>query len=685
MMLLNRLKSWKTWLVIVIAIVIVSGGAMLTFALTQPLKIDKFSVSSDSLYVHETIELKTEAHGGNDIQYQYSCVNNGQTTILKDYSSEHVLQYTPETSGEWTFIVNVKSGEDTVSKSINIEVYDLLDGELQIDNLYVNEKVKLQMFSIGGSGDTQYEVKYDFDNQSQILQEYSTNQSMDLTVKQEGQYVFHLALKDSKGTVVTKDYPVEIKKRDMKVQLSSTGNYVQEPISLKTSIKGGTGDKLITYSYELNGKKTVLKKDTKETKLSFVPQELGKYVFSISVKDINETIREDKCVINVVNRPDIQVSSFQSNITGSTKLEKTKLTVQTKYGKGTILYQFFYTHNDNTVIIQDYSQKNTATFTPKVFGEYTYGVNVKDSRNKVTTATKNIRYQEIIIDNSQINVTVGRTKKIPYNCNVPGATLTFESSNTAVCAVDYDEGLLCPISPGKVTITEHASYDGIKVDTTFVVSVADDPSVMVGCDISAWQRKIDGASLRSTGIDFAILRAGHTTVDTYFINNVNECTRNGIQYGVYWYLTSSTPEGAIQEANNLISALNSAGIRPHSGLFTFPIYLDLENNSVGTNSEQVVTNAKAFVDTLLQNGFSVNDIGIYANMSWFQGRLDHIYFNQFRNNIWFARWHIEGRRPTFYWDCIRSRVSPSMWQVGSGFRGIVGVSSTRLDLNYYYK
>ena len=78
-------------------------------------------------------------------------------------------------------------------------------------------------------------------------------------------------------------------------------------------------------------------------------------------------------------------------------------------------------------------------------------------------------------------------------------------------------------------------------------------------DVSKHQGKFDWQAAYDKGIRHAMLRAGYgrysSQKDPQFERNAAECTRLGIQYGVYWYSYASTPAEARQEARCCLAAI----------------------------------------------------------------------------------------------------------------------------------
>lgn len=78
-----------------------------------------------------------------------------------------------------------------------------------------------------------------------------------------------------------------------------------------------------------------------------------------------------------------------------------------------------------------------------------------------------------------------------------------------------------------------------------------------GIDVSYHQAKIDWNKVKTSGVKFAILRAGlgKSTIDKQFIRNITECNRLEIPVGVYWFSYALNTEQAAGEAAACLKAI----------------------------------------------------------------------------------------------------------------------------------
>lgn len=134
-----------------------------------------------------------------------------------------------------------------------------------------------------------------------------------------------------------------------------------------------------------------------------------------------------------------------------------------------------------------------------------------------------------------------------------------------------------------------------------------------GIDVSSNQGKPDWAKVAKSGIKFAILRVHQKTgIDGSFEYNYKGCKSNGILVGGYKYSYALTPAQAIDEAEDVIAALNGRGL-------DFPVFYDLEWSNQRKLGKQAIENiAVAFLTRMKKAGYKV---GIYCNYDWYKNYL----------------------------------------------------------------
>lgn len=142
-------------------------------------------------------------------------------------------------------------------------------------------------------------------------------------------------------------------------------------------------------------------------------------------------------------------------------------------------------------------------------------------------------------------------------------------------------------------------------------------------DVSSWQGNIDWQGVKSSDVDGAIVRLGYGVgnEDTWYRQNISECRRLGIPYGVYLYSYAYDVEFAKREAEwtaTLLDRYGTAGME-------LPIYYDLEQwswtgHTPPTDSATYSAIVRAYVETLASRGYT--NVKVYSYTSYLNGPLN---------------------------------------------------------------
>ena len=188
-------------------------------------------------------------------------------------------------------------------------------------------------------------------------------------------------------------------------------------------------------------------------------------------------------------------------------------------------------------------------------------------------------------------------------------------------------------------------------------------------DVSKHQGKFNWQAAYDKGIRHAMLRAGYgrysSQKDPQFERNSVECTRLGIQYGVYWYSYATTPEEARQEARCCLAAIKDKHL-------CLPVAYDIEYEPciLRLTTAQRTALVEAFLGEIEAAGY----YGIlYASCDFIRNRLDYKALSKY--DIWVAQYGSTCTCPLPY----------GIWQYSS--RNALGIPGygTSLDCNRVYK
>lgn len=254
---------------------------------------------------------------------------------------------------------------------------------------------------------------------------------------------------------------------------------------------------------------------------------------------------------------------------------------------------------------------------------------------------------------------IPETSTVSASSKAPSAEDAQDSqADTEICTWTYEDGVWSTMRGGsKMTV---------------------DDAIAFGIDVSEWQGDIDWAQVKSSGVQYAILRcaygsseSGHE--DAQFAANVKGCKENGIPFGVYLYSNNSTVDGAAAEAQHALSAMEKAGIVPND--LILPVYYDIEDKvHKDMTPESRGDLAETFCSAIETAGYTP---GIYASQSWFDGLLTDSRFGQWSK--WVASYPSTGTE-----GAISSYAGAhDIWQCMS--RGKIDGISTRVDINFDYR
>lgn len=193
-----------------------------------------------------------------------------------------------------------------------------------------------------------------------------------------------------------------------------------------------------------------------------------------------------------------------------------------------------------------------------------------------------------------------------------------------------------------------------------------------GIDVSKWNGSIDWNKVKSSGIDYVMIRAGYgsSTVDPNFKSYIEGASAAGLKIGVYWFSYATSVDKARIEAEKCLQT-----IEPYKNKISYPVYYDYEYDSVEYATKQNITITKdlasqmanTFISIIKSSGY---DTGLYTNQDF-----SNQYFSTellYSNNLWIASYSSECKFNKPY----------MMWQYTD--KGSVNGINGYVDMNYTY-
>ena len=132
---------------------------------------------------------------------------------------------------------------------------------------------------------------------------------------------------------------------------------------------------------------------------------------------------------------------------------------------------------------------------------------------------------------------------------------------------------------------------------------------ITGIDVSSYQKEIDFAAVKASGVDFVIIRLGYRgygsgkiVYDSYAKTNLDNAIEAGLDVGVYFFSQAINMEEAEEEAYFVLSAIEGYDI-------TMPVVYDWESVSdpeartANMDRETLTKCCKVFLETIKDGGY----------------------------------------------------------------------------------
>lgn len=191
-----------------------------------------------------------------------------------------------------------------------------------------------------------------------------------------------------------------------------------------------------------------------------------------------------------------------------------------------------------------------------------------------------------------------------------------------------------------------------------------------GIDVSKHNGKIDWNAVKSSGVDYVIIRCayrgsstGALITDPNFHTNIKGATAAGLKVGIYVFSQAVNEVEAVKEASLAVSLAQGYKL-------TYPIFIDTEASGgradkIDTATRTAVVNA--FCQTVKNAGYKT---GIYASKAWYEQKLNMGSLGGY--TIWLAQY---AAAPTYSGKY-------HMWQYSS--KGTISGINGKVDLNLSY-
>ena len=233
------------------------------------------------------------------------------------------------------------------------------------------------------------------------------------------------------------------------------------------------------------------------------------------------------------------------------------------------------------------------------------------------------------------------------------------------------DGQKCYFDKNHNKVTGKQIIGGVEYDFGDSGSVSTGSGTL-GIDVSKYQPSINWSAVKSSGVDYVIIRCGYRgsstgvlVEDPYFKSHIKGAKAAGLKVGVYFFTTALTEAEAVEEASMCAYLCNGYGL-------DFPIFMDCESSPRagynGMSASQRTAVIKAFCNTIRSAGYTP---GVYANKTWLTSYMHAGELSGYK--IWLAQYNAAGPTYSGKYD---------MWQYTS--KGSVNGISGYVDMNKCY-
>ena len=247
--------------------------------------------------VGSKIQLTTKAQGNREIKYRFVAILDGSSEVIQDFNSNNTVTWTPKKSGKYNiyFVAKDSLGERVQKAIYGYEIQeDLTISSANVSLLSPQELgSKINLTTIAkGNGALEYRFVAVLGDNKEIINDYSSNNSVTWTPTKAGIYNLYFVVKDSTGRSINQVLKYEVV-NPISIKNLSTSKTSPQEIGTEININAevvGDGKTLYRFSYKKDSQVVYLSDFTESNKISWVPNVKGNYTIIAEAKGSTQKI-----------------------------------------------------------------------------------------------------------------------------------------------------------------------------------------------------------------------------------------------------------------------------------------------------------------------------------------------------------------------------------------------------------
>lgn len=364
--------------------------------------IKNITVSSDEIRLGEKIEINVVT-SRLPIMCKYWIKKECKWDLIKDYSEDNVLSFTPDHEGDMEILVECKDEKSENQfddfgnigfKVMPMEDVNIKDIKCLSEDLIVGNEL---IFEINAQFDESRVVLYKFIKIDEygnvkLIQDFSSKRLVNFIESVPGEYKLLCMVRDMYSHEKYDDRAIihynVVKYKPIKV-LSVTSDLSspqveKTPIEVKAICSGGEN---ILYKFIIDGNYNESSQYSMKNSYKWIPEKSGVYTVEVLIKDSSyKGEYEEKSTMDFVINEDCTHDIFIKDIildNDKQALINKPLNIKIEAAGGSnLLYEFMIKRDEEQVEFIEYNEKSNINFIPLEVGKYEVEVKVKHPKSK---------------------------------------------------------------------------------------------------------------------------------------------------------------------------------------------------------------------------------------------------------------------------------------------------------------